>query len=109
MGAIVAAITAFFVMLNDGVTFIKSIFGKSSSDNSEDAATKAVAMSNESGKVAADVARTTDDQLNKELKDASAENAAVVNRVRNAGSVRAQQSAVDDAIARANKDPDSDR
>lgn len=108
MAAIIAAITAFFVMLNDGVTFVKSIFGKSgSADNTEDAATQAVAMSNESGKLSADVSRDTAQKLNVGLENASSQDSADADRVRNAGSVREQQTAVNDAIARANQDPDS--
>lgn len=107
MATIIAAITAFFVMLNDGVTFVKSIFGKSSADNSEDAASKAVAMSNQAGKLSADVARDTEKNLNVGLENATAQNSSAADRVRNADSVREQQNAVNDAIARANQNPDS--
>lgn len=107
MAAIIAAITAFFVMCNDGFSFFKSIFGKSTSDNTEDAATKAVAMSNEAGKLSADVSRDTEKTLNVGLENATSQNSSAVDAVRNADSVRDQQTAVDDAIARANQDTDS--
>jgi hypothetical protein len=86
-------------VLNGLLALFKGIFG---SKQQPDVVTHAVEVSNEVGHVSAQVSRDTSDALNKELKNASAENSDAVDAVRNAGSVRDQQAEVDDAIARAN-------
>lgn len=104
----IAIIGTIISICNGALTLFKGLFGgKSSADTTEDAATKAVAMSNEAGKLSAQVSRDTNAQLNKELQNAQTDENADVASVRNAGSVRAQQSAVDDAISGANQDADS--
>jgi len=87
-------------ILNGLLNLFKSLFGGGSKQ--PDPVTHAVEVSNEVGHVTAQVSRDTTDALNKEVQHANNETAAAVDAVRHAGSVREQQSAVDDAIARAN-------
>jgi hypothetical protein len=100
------AILATVISILNGVfALFKNMFG---SKSTPDPVTHAVEVSNEVGHVSAEVSRSTSDELNKEVQHANAENSAAVERVRNAGSVREQQSAIDDAIARANAPAGSD-
>lgn len=84
-------------ILSGLVEICTKLFGKKS-----DAAAQAVEVSNEVGHVSAQVSRDTADQLSKDVQNANSKTDAAVAAVRNAGSVRDQQSAVDAAIAGAN-------
>ena len=90
------------------VALWNSLFGKKGADQTEDAATKAVKMSNEAGKLSAEVTRASDAQLHKDTQNVDDQTAADVDRLRAAGSVRERSQTVADAIARANKDADTD-
>lgn len=101
-----STISVLVSIANGLFTLLKSIFGIKST--SPDVVTNAVEVSNKVGHVSAEVSRDTDVQLNKDLANATVQSDAAVDAVRSAGSVRAQQSAVDDAIARANAPAGSD-
>jgi hypothetical protein len=107
MAAIIAMITAIIAMLNGGVTLIKSIFGKSSTGS--DAVATGVAVENKTDEITAQATRSAENAVSQEIQNANVKTDASVAAVRNASSVREQQSAIDDAINGANAPAGSDR
>jgi hypothetical protein len=83
------------------VEICTKLFGKKA-----DPMAQAVAVSNEVGHVSAQVSRDTADALSKDIQNANSQTDVAADAVRNAGSVREQQSAVDAAIDRANSPAD---
>jgi hypothetical protein len=108
MAAIIATIISIFSMLNGAITFFKSIFGGKSSTGSDAVAT-GVAVENKTDEVTAQATRSAENAVSKEIQDASLKTDASVAAVRNASSVRDQQSAIDAAINGANAPTSSDR
>jgi DNA polymerase/3'-5' exonuclease PolX len=95
-------------VVNGAWTLVKNLFGMGSKgDNTEDAATQAVKMTNESGKITDTATRQAATSTDKGLQDASNQTAASAAAVAAAGSLHDGSNAVNDAIAGANKDPDS--
>jgi len=105
-----STLATLFSALNSAWTFFSNLFGKGKkADQTEDAASAAVRMSNAAGRASSDVARAAASQTQKELDHADQDAALASSRVRDADSLRDAQSAVADAIDGANKDPGSNR
>lgn len=95
-----AIISTVVSILTGLVNLLKGAFGKTTP--ASDPTASAVAVENTIGQVSADDSRATTEQLNQDIQNANSANDTAVADVRSASSVREQQTAVDDAIARAN-------
>jgi len=105
-----STLATLFSMLNSAWTFFSNLFGGGKkADQTEDAASDAVKMSNAAGRASADVARAAASKTQQELDHADQDAALASGRVRDADSLRDAQSAVADAITRSNQDPRTDR
>jgi hypothetical protein len=87
-------------ILNGLFNLCKGLFGKSSQP--VDGTANAVATENKIGATAAQVSRDTAQQVNEDIQNATTDESAGAADVRDADSVRDQQSAINDAIDRAN-------
>jgi len=100
-----SAIATLISILNGAWTLISNIFGfgKKSDEN-----TQAVEVANKAGKLAADQARETRQNTDKELAENDAQTDADVAAVRDAGSLRDGAGLVNQAISRAGAHPRAD-
>lgn len=100
MWSVLEAIVNIFVGL-------KNLFSGKSKDNTEDAASKAVAQSNDAGKLAADVSRNTEKANEQDTQNADKQTAVDLDSVHNAYSMRDRQNAVARIVGSPDEDADT--
>lgn len=98
MWSVLDAVVNFFVGLKS------LLFGGKGKDDSEDAASKAVAQSNDAGKLSADVSRQTESQNQSDTQNVDTQKSMDLADVHNANSMRERQNAVARIVGSPNED-----